>query len=332
MHLRVAAVQSSAPGRHSVGDVLATLGVISDADVAQVEGLLEVERVLVACCSGCKHSYEVVTVTAFDVFLRLAGEIAGDHIQLAGDHGVHSVVVVGSNRLAVKTFEVNHRNRLVGLSVIVRALPPGSSLRIEEVALHVQVAHAAAISHFCRNHIVICLLHCLESTLSQLIHRHCAGRMAVCTIEDDVALRDAELFFKPLIHSVNDALVGVAVDVCQTSDRLSVGENDGSHVSAVEDAISVAAQLVLGGCYVNLSRSGLELAPLRLGICEQAGTRQYHRDNRQYSFHSSQVICMDSECQPATNSAISIHSVNITNISDIPQPVQQKPALRGQMG
>lgn len=41
---------------------------------------------------------------------------------------------------------------------------------------------------------------------------------------------------------------------------------------------------------------------------------------------------MDSECQPAKNSAISIHSVNITIISVIPQPAQQKPAMDVRMG
>ena len=131
VHLRVVAVQADAARRHPVGDVLAPLGVIRDADVAQVEGLLEIERILVPSGAGGENRHEIIAIAAFDVLLGLPREVAGNHVQLTGNHRMHRVVVVGRNRLTLQTLEIDDGNGLVRLAVIIGAFPPGSAFGVE---------------------------------------------------------------------------------------------------------------------------------------------------------------------------------------------------------
>ena len=180
---------------------------------------------------------------------------------------MHSVVVVGGDWLAVQALEVDHCHSLVGLAVIIRAFPPGAALRVEKVALHVQVAYSAAVAHLGRNHIVVGLLHGLIGPLREFVHRHGAGRVAVRTVVYDVAFRNSEFLLQALVHGVYNALVSVAVHVGKAGYGLTVGEDYGSYVRAVKNAVGVAAQLVFGGCDIHLGGTGLQLATP--GLCRR---------------------------------------------------------------
>ena len=63
-------------------------------------------------------------------------------IELSGNHRVDRVVVVDGNRLAALCLEREHRDGLVGRALAIRSLPPAIRLRVDDLAIDVDVRDA----------------------------------------------------------------------------------------------------------------------------------------------------------------------------------------------
>src|SRR5204863_9864044 len=115
------------------------LSVVFDADLAQVVGLLEVDRILIAGRATGPQGDDLVVERIFNVLRRSARGVSAHQVQLTGGNAVHGVVVVDRERLAVQTFKLDHGNGLVGRTFVVGSFPPTPRLRIDNVAIDVDV-------------------------------------------------------------------------------------------------------------------------------------------------------------------------------------------------
>src|SRR5690606_34974250 len=111
-------------------DVLAAAGVVGNADLAQLVGLVEEDGILVAGSAAGPQCDCVTTQRTFQVARRGAGDVPADLVQRAGQHGMHRIVVVHGDGLAGRRLEAHHGHGLVGDPVVVGALPPAIGDRV----------------------------------------------------------------------------------------------------------------------------------------------------------------------------------------------------------
>ena len=267
-------------------------------DITEVVGLLVIDRILIACRAARPHGNDAAVVRVLDVGRRRPRDIGADLIELAGDHGMNRVVVVDSDGHAGERVEPEHRDRLVGRPLAVRSLPPPTGLRIDDLAVDVDVRLSRSISHSRGRQPLPRHANRFDNLLLVVLTALSARTVRVRRGQQHVRRGNSQLLLDSSRHRLPERRryrSGIHRDE-RCAGRAAL-ENNRTGVQAIEDAATVLRELTLGRCDIHPRSADAQCGcACRLSRCHRR-RRGHQQQRREYPHPRVRAVSHSSLCR-----------------------------------